>query len=60
VPLKILGTGNRKVNLWEDTPESDQAAEHLVEKQKTVRPSNTLQLKLVLSGRTMTIFAPAK
>jgi len=59
VPLKFLGKGNWKVTLWEDAPDSDRNAQHLVKEQKTVRPSGTLQLKLAPSGGTVAIFSPA-
>jgi alpha-glucosidase len=60
VPLKFLGKGNWKVTLWEDAPDSDQNAEHLVKNEKTVRPSDTLHLKLAPSGGTVAIFSPGK
>ena len=60
VPLKFLGAGNWKVTLWEDAPDSDQNAEHLVKNEKTVRHSGALQLKLAPSGGTVAIFSPAK
>jgi alpha-glucosidase len=60
VPLKFLGAGNWKVTLWEDAPDSDQNAEHLVKNEKAVRPSDTLQLKLAPSGGTVAIFSPGK
>jgi alpha-glucosidase len=59
VPLKFLGAGNWKVSLWEDAPDADQNAEHLVKNEKTVRPSDTLQLKLAPSGGTVAILSPA-
>ena len=59
-PLKFLGKGKWKVTLWEDAPDSDQNAEHLVKDEKTVRPSDTLQLKLAASGGTVAIFSPGK
>ena len=59
-PLKFLGKGKWKVTLWEDAPDSDQNAEHLVKDEKTVRPSDTLQLRLAPSGGTVAIFSPAK
>jgi hypothetical protein len=46
--------------LWEDAPDSDQNAEHLVKNEKTVRHSGALQLKLAPSGGTVAIFSPAK
>ena len=59
MPLKFLGKGNWKVTLWEDAPDSDRNAEHLVKEEKTVRPSGTLELKLAPSGGTVAIFSPA-
>jgi alpha-glucosidase len=60
VPLKFLGKGEWKVSLWEDAPDSGENAEHLVKNEKTVRPSDTLQLKLAASGGTVAIFTPGK
>ncbi len=60
VPLNFLGRGKWKVTLWEDAPDSDQNAEHLVKNEKTVRRSDTLQLKLAPSGGTVAIFSPGK
>jgi len=60
VPLKFLGKGNWKVRLWEDAPDAGENAERLVENEKTVRPSDTLQLKLAPSGGMVAIFSPAK
>ena len=60
VPLKFLGKGEWKVSLWEDAADSGQNAEHLVKNDKTVRSSDTLQLKLAPSGGTVAIFSPAK
>jgi alpha-glucosidase len=60
VPLKFLGKGDWKVTLWEDAPDAGENAEHLVRNEKTVRPSDTLQLKLAPSGGTVAIFSPAK
>jgi alpha-glucosidase len=60
VPLKFLGKGDWKVTLWEDAPDAGENAEHLVRNEKTVRPSDTLQLKLAPSGGTVAICSPAK
>ena len=60
VPLKFLGKGDWNVILWEDAPDAAENAEHLVKNEKTVRPSDTLQLKLAPSGGTVAIFSPAK
>jgi len=60
VPLKFLGKGKWKVSLWEDAPDAGENAEHLVKNEKTMRPSDTLQLKLAPSGGTVAIFSPAK
>ena len=60
VPLNFLGAGDWKVTLWEDAPDSDQNAEHLVRSEKTVHASDTLQLKLAPSGGTVAIFSPGK
>ena len=60
VPLKFLGKGNWNVSLWEDAPDAGENAEHLVKNEKTVRPSDTLQLKLAPSGGTVAIFSPGK
>ena len=60
VPLKFLGKGDWKVTLWEDAPDAGENAEHLVKNEKTVRPSDTLQLKLAPSGGTVAIFSPGK
>ena len=60
VSLKFLGAGDWKVTLWEDAPDSDQSAEHLVKNEKTVRASDTLQLKLAPSGGTVAIFSPVQ
>jgi len=56
VPLKFLGAGDWKATLWEDALDSDQNAEHLVKTQRTVHPSDTLQLKLAPSGGAVAIF----
>jgi alpha-glucosidase len=58
--LKFLGKGEWKVTLWEDAPDAGQNAEHLVKNEKTVRATDTLQLKLAPSGGTVAIFSPAK
>ena len=60
VPLSFLGAGNWKAALWEDASDSDQNAEHLVRREETVCPSDTLQMKLAPSGGTVAIFSPAK
>ncbi|MGO9114491.1 MAG: glycoside hydrolase family 97 protein [Thermoguttaceae bacterium] len=60
MPLKFLSEGDWKVTLWEDAPDSDQNAEHLVKNEKKVRQSDTLQLKLAPSGGTVAIFLPAQ
>jgi alpha-glucosidase len=60
VPLKFLGAGNWKATLWEDAPDADQNAGHLVKNEKTVRSTDTLQLKLAPSGGTVVIFSPGK
>ena len=60
VPLKFLGKGTWKAALWEDAPDSGQNAENMVKNEKTVRPSDTLQLKLAPSGGTVAIFSPEK
>jgi len=59
VPLKFLGAGHWKVSLWEDAPDADQNAGHLVKNEKTVRPSDTLQLQLAPAGGTVAILSPA-
>jgi alpha-glucosidase len=60
VPLKFLGAGDWKVTLWADAPDSDKNAEHLVKTERTVRPSDTLQLRLAPAGGTVAIFSPTK
>jgi alpha-glucosidase len=60
VPLKFLDTGDWKVTLWEDAPDSDQNAEHLVRNERAARSSDTLVLKLAPSGGTVAILSPAK
>jgi alpha-glucosidase len=60
VPLKFLGKGDWKVALWEDAPDSGQNAENMVKNEKTVRSTDTLQLKLASSGGTVAIFSPGK
>ena len=60
VPLSFLGEGDWKVALWEDAPDSGENAEHMVKNEKTVRRSDTLQLKLAASGGTVAIFSPAE
>ena len=58
--LKFLGKGQWKATLWEDAPDAAENAEHLLKDEKTVRPSDTLQLKLAPSGGTVAIFSPAQ
>ena len=58
VPLAFLGDGDWKVTLWEDAPDSGENAEHLVKNEKTVRQSDTLQLKFAPSGGTVGISRP--
>lgn len=60
VPLSFLGGGDWSFNLWEDAPDSDRNAEHLVKTQRTVHTADTLQMKLAPSGGTVAIFSPAK
>jgi alpha-glucosidase len=60
VPLKFLGTGNWKVTLWEDAPDSNQNGEHVIKSERTARPSETLQLKLAPAGGAVAIFSPAE
>jgi len=60
VPLKFLDKGDWKVTLWEDAPDSGQNPEHLVKDDRTVRPSETLPLKLAPSGGTVAIFSAVK
>ena len=55
VPLKFIGKGEWKATLWEDAPDAAENAKHLVKDEKTVRPSDTLQLKLAPSGGTVAI-----
>jgi alpha-glucosidase len=59
VPLSFLGKGAWKVTLWQDAPDSDVNAEHLVKDEKTVRSTATLPLKLAPSGGMVAIFSPA-
>jgi alpha-glucosidase len=58
VPLNFLGAGKWKVTLWEDAPDSEQNGEHLVKNERTVRTSDTLQLKLAPAGGTVAVFSP--
>jgi len=58
VPLTFLDAGPWKITLWEDAPDADQNAEHLVKNEKTVSSSDTLQLKLAPSGGTVAILSP--
>ena len=60
VPLNFLGAGNWKATLWEDAPDADQNPAHLVKNEKTVRSTDTLQLKLAPSGGTVVIFSPGE
>jgi alpha-glucosidase len=60
VPLNFLGAGDWNVTLWEDAPDSGENAEHIVKNEKTLRASDTLQLKLAPSGGAVAIFAPGK
>ena len=60
VPLSFLGGGDWSFNLWEDAPDSDRNAEHLVKTQRTVHTADTLQMKLAPSGGTVAFFSPAK
>jgi alpha-glucosidase len=57
IPLKFLGAGKWKVTLWEDAPDSDQNAEHIVKNEKRVRSSDNLQLKLAPAGGTVAIIS---
>ncbi len=59
-PHLFLGEGDWKVTLWEDAPDSGENAEHMVKNEKTVRRSDSLQLKLAPSGGAVAIFSPAK
>ena len=59
VPLNFLGRGKWKLTLWEDSADSDHNAEHLIKEEKTMRPSDMLQLKLAPSGGAVAIFSPA-
>jgi alpha-glucosidase len=59
VPLTFLGDGQWKVALWQDASDADQNAEHMVKNEKTVRHTDSLQLKLAPSGGTVAIFTPA-
>ena len=59
VPLSFLGKGAWKVTVWQDAPDSDVNAEHLVKVEKTVRSTDTLDLKLAPAGGTVVIFSPA-
>jgi alpha-glucosidase len=59
VPLSFLGKGAWKVTIWQDAPDSDVNAEHLVKVEMTVRSSGTLPLKLAPSGGAVAIFSPA-
>jgi hypothetical protein len=58
--MKFLGSGDWKVALWEDAPDSGENAEHVVRNEKTARASDTLQLKLAPSGGTVAISSPAR
>ena len=59
LPLSFLGKGAWKVTLWQDAPDSDVNAEHLVKVEKTMRSTDTLDLKLAPAGGTVAIFSPA-
>jgi alpha-glucosidase len=59
VSLGFLGKGAWKVTLWQDAPDSDVNAEHLVKVEKTVRSTDTLHLKLAPAGGMVAIFSPA-
>jgi len=58
VPLNFLGPGNWNVSLWQDAPDSDQNAEHLLKNQRTAGSTDSLPLKLAPSGGTVAIFSP--
>ena len=59
VPLKFLGAGNWKVTLWEDAPDANQNAGHLVRNEKTVRSTDTVN-EAGASGGTVAIFSPGE
>jgi alpha-glucosidase len=59
VPLSFLGKGAWNVTLWQDAPDSGENAEHLVKEEKTVRSTDTLDLKLAPAGGMVAIFSPA-
>jgi alpha-glucosidase len=60
VPLKFLSSGDWKATLWEDAPDAGVNADHIVKSEKTVRSTDTLQLKLAPSGGTVVIFSPSE
>jgi alpha-glucosidase len=58
IPLSFLGKGNWRVALWEDAPDSDRNADHLVKRERSIRPSDTLRLKLAPAGGAVAMFSP--
>jgi alpha-glucosidase len=56
VPLGFLGAGTWKAQSWDDAPDADRNAEHLVTAERTVRPAETLHLKLAPAGGSAVIF----
>lgn len=59
LPLKFLGPGDWKVTLWEDAPDAERNAEHLVKSERILRSSDTLQLKMAPAGGMVAVFSPA-
>jgi alpha-glucosidase len=54
--LDFLGDGSWKLKLWEDAPDSDPEVEHLVTKERFVRPADMLNLHLARAGGAVACF----
>jgi alpha-glucosidase len=58
VKLDFLKTGNWKLKLWHDAPDSDTNGERLVIEQRIVTASDALTLHLARAGGAVACFEP--
>ncbi len=58
VPLDFLGQGTYTATIYRDAPDCDKNAQHLVVEKRTVKPTDTLTIKLAPGGGVAVRFAP--
>ena len=60
VPLAFLGSGSYRAEIWSDAPDSDEYPDRIERKTITVRPSDTLSVRMASGGGQVIRFSPVK